>query len=154
MDQLRGQDGRSSIARRAVLETLLSVAAQHITAEQLTDMVRHAYPDISESTVYRNLERFEAAGIAYHAHLGHGPAVWHLRERARRYLTCNRCGHTLDVDPEIFAPLEAELLHDLGFHADLGHFAITGTCSNCASTHRRRNRRPRAHPTGEIRQSD
>jgi Fur family ferric uptake transcriptional regulator len=132
MDRLRHGGGRSTVSRRVILEALMHIGDAHITAEQLTDRIHQQHPDINESTVYRTLERFEELGITCHAHLGHGPAVWYLTDRQRRYLSCSRCGDVIDADPALFESLVAAVEDRYGFTVDFGHFAVTGMCSNCA----------------------
>ncbi len=96
-------------------------------------MVRSQYPEVNESTVYRALERLEDLGVAYHVHLGHGPAQWHLvAQRSHQHLACRRCGRVVEVDRELFEPLVRQLADNYGFQADIGHFAVTGTCAGCA----------------------
>jgi Fur family ferric uptake transcriptional regulator len=130
MDLVRGRGGRASTARRVILETL-QAAGGHRTAEQLAAEVQAAHPEIHESTVYRNLDRFEELGVTYHTHLGHGPAQWHLVTSPHCHLTCQTCGAVIEAAPAIFATLQTELHDRLGFDADLRHFAVTGTCHHC-----------------------
>ena len=53
-------------------------------------------PDVDTSTVYRTLGLFEELGIVEHAHLGHGPAVYHLGQ-THQHLVCEVCGTVIDV---------------------------------------------------------
>ncbi|MGH9114224.1 MAG: transcriptional repressor, partial [Acidimicrobiales bacterium] len=78
-------------------------------------------------------ERFEALGVAYHTHLGHGPAQWHLSGSAHRHLTCQRCGKVIEVDPRLFGELQAALRDRYAFDVDLRHFGLDGYCAKCAS---------------------
>jgi Fur family ferric uptake transcriptional regulator len=131
-DQIRIGGGRASAAVRPVLEALVE-AGGHSTAEELADAIRTRHPDVHQSTVYRNLERFEQMGVAYHVHLGHGPALWHLTAASHHHLTCEACGAVVSVDPAVFYELQRTLVHQAGFVADFRHFGITGRCAACAS---------------------
>lgn len=132
MRVLRSHGSRASTPRRAVLHALLAAGGEHRTAEELAGEIREHYPDVNESTVYRTLDRFEELGIAYHVHLGHGPAQWHLSEQPRLYLTCARCGEVIEVEPPDYTGFDQHLRSRFGFHADFRHFALTGLCGRCA----------------------
>ena len=49
------------------------------------------------STIYRNLDDMERLGVVTHAHLGHGPAVYHLASTAHGHLVCEGCGTAIEV---------------------------------------------------------
>jgi len=132
LDRLRDRGGRVTTARRAIISELLR-GGGHVTAEELTAGVQAAHPDVHASTVYRCLETLGELGIVEHAHLGHGPAVYHLAEDAHQHLVCESCGAVLEVPAEVFAPTAARLQKDYGFTPTLGHFAIVGRCAACGS---------------------
>jgi Fe2+ or Zn2+ uptake regulation protein len=130
-EDIRQRGGRASAALRPVLEALVE-AGGHSSAEELAAAVHARHPDVHQSTVYRNLDRFERLGIAYHVHLGHGPALWHLTAASHHHLTCERCGAVVTVDPAVFHEFQRTLHQQAGFVADFRHFAITGLCAACA----------------------
>ena len=129
---LRAQGARITASRRAVVEALVH-GPHHATAEDLAALVQRTRPDLHVSTVYRTLESLEQAGIAAHAHMGHGPAVWHLAEDERLHLVCERCGDVVHVPGDLFDGVRAELESRFGFRATLRHFAVPGRCRSCAT---------------------
>ncbi|MGI8492394.1 MAG: Fur family transcriptional regulator [Acidimicrobiales bacterium] len=131
MALIRNDGGRATESRRFVLEALIEAGAEHRTAEQLAAEAQRRHPDVHPATVYRALERFEDLGIAYHTHLGHGPAQWHFGRVPHPHLTCSRCGAVVEADGAPFAELASRLLATHGFEVDFGHFAVTGTCEGC-----------------------
>ncbi|MBV9661839.1 MAG: transcriptional repressor [Acidimicrobiales bacterium] len=133
---IRERGGRASRAGRKVIESLTAAAGDHRTAEEVADEVRRHSPDIHPATIYRNLERLEALGVAYHTHLGHGPAQWHLVAGAHPHLTCERCGHVIEAPVGAFDALRSSLWQSTGFRVDLRHFALTGTCAACVAQER------------------
>lgn len=130
---VRRSGGRATVALRCVVAALVE-AEGHRSAEEIVAVVSGQYPDISESTVYRTLERLEELDLAYHVHLGHGPSQWHLAGwQSHQHLTCSKCGGVIEVAASLFEPLADELERRYGFHADMGHFAVSGTCMACAA---------------------
>ena len=70
-----------------------------------------------------------------HVHLGHGAAIYQLRDQAARvrYLVCEDCGRTVVVPAAIFEELGRQLETDHGFVLGDGHFAVMGHCAGCAA---------------------
>lgn len=134
---IRERGGRASRAGRMVLESLTAAAGSHRTAEEVAAEVRRRSPEIHPATVYRNLERLESLGVAYHTHLGHGPAQWHLAAGAHPHITCERCGAVVEAPAGAFEALRSAVADATGFSVDLRHFALTGTCAECSGGGRR-----------------
>ena len=119
-------------ARRAVLDALLDDDA-HVTADELCDRVQRALPRVDRSTVYRNLAALEEAGVVYHAHLAHGPSVYHLTDDAiHAHVVCDACGAVAEVPAEALAEFSAALKRTRRFTLGRQHFALTGSCRHCA----------------------
>jgi Fur family ferric uptake transcriptional regulator len=98
------------------------------------DDIAAADPSLERTSVYRNLERFEALGVVSHVHAGHGPGLYALARGAdREYLTCDRCGRVTTVDPAALDGIRATLREDFGHHARFSHFPIHGLCADCAN---------------------
>jgi Fe2+ or Zn2+ uptake regulation protein len=130
LDLLRASGCRVTTSRRLLIGTLLDLS-NHISAEQLCDLIQQKAPDISISTIYRNLEELERLEIVMHSHLGHGPAVYHLAWAAYAHLVCSECGATLEIPEELFADLATQAAVRYGFTVDPRHFAILGQCRTC-----------------------
>lgn len=124
------QDGlRVSTPRRLVLEALFAadgpIAAAHL-ARTLS---------LEESSVYRNLELLEQRGIVRHVHLGHSPGLYVLvSAHAVEYLYCERCAKVTAVSPERLDPIRAQIEREFAITPRFTHFAIVGTCQDCAAT--------------------
>ena len=130
LDLLRRRGGRLTPTRRAIVAALVA-AGEHITADDITDRVRRAHPDLALTTVYRCLDALEELGVVEHVHLGHGRAVYHLASQDHQHLMCERCGLVVEVPTRVFADLAAALDARYGFAIRPNHFAVPGLCSAC-----------------------
>ena len=130
LDQLRSGGGRITTARRAVVSALLQ-AHGHVNAEDLAAKVQADHPDVHQSTIYRILDDLERLGVVDHAHLGHGPAVYHLTDQEHHHLVCERCGAVVEVPDQTLAPLSRRLKDEYGFSIRPRHFAMAGLCRSC-----------------------
>lgn len=127
---LREQGGRVTSARRLLLEAIFAAGA-HQTAEQLATAVQDRSPDVHMSTIYRNLDDLERLGVVTHAHLGHGPAMYHLAAAAHGHFVCESCGTMIEAPDELFATLARKVRSRFGFDIDPHHFALLGRCERC-----------------------
>jgi Fur family ferric uptake transcriptional regulator len=128
---IRGQGGRVTTSRRLLVQALFE-SAGHASAEELAEVVQAQAPDVHLSTIYRNLEELERLGIVTHAHLGHGPATYHLTARTHGHLVCEVCQATIEVPDEMFSSLSRTARARFGFAIDPYHFAVLGRCRACA----------------------
>lgn len=129
---LRKSGGRVTTARRLLLRCLFQGSSHH-TAEDLALQVQKEAPDVHLSTIYRNLEELERLGVVVHAHLGHGPATYHLATDTHGHLVCESCGAIIEAPEELFAPLAHSAAHEYEFSVDPRHFAVLGRCVKCQS---------------------
>ena len=132
LDLLRRRGGRVTTPRRVIVTALLD-APDHVTADVLAEAVQRNHPDIHRSTVYRTLETLTELGVVEHAHLGHGPAVYHLTDEAHHHLVCTSCGAVIEVAPRLLAGVGRSVEREFGFRLDATHFALGGHCRACSA---------------------
>jgi Fur family transcriptional regulator, ferric uptake regulator len=127
---VREHGGRITNSRRLLLRSLFE-ARGHRTAEELADEVHALAPDVNISTIYRNLDELERLGVVVHAHLGHGPATYHLAAGAHGHFVCEECGTMIEAPDELFSGLSRTVRSRFGFDINPHHFAMLGRCENC-----------------------
>jgi Fur family transcriptional regulator, ferric uptake regulator len=126
---LRDSGLRLSTARRLVLEALFS-AEGPISAARLARML-----SLEESSVYRNLELLEYRGVIRHIHLGHSPGLYVLAsDHEVEYLYCETCAKVTAVTPDRLDTVRDHIQRELGYTLRFTHFALVGTCEDCAAT--------------------
>jgi Fe2+ or Zn2+ uptake regulation protein len=127
---VRERGGRVTSSRRLLLAALFD-AQEHRTAEELAEEVQAAAPDVHLSTIYRNLDELERLGVVVHAHLGHGPATYHLAAGAHGHFVCEVCGAMVEAPDDMFRGLSRAAKDRFGFAIDPHHFAVLGRCRDC-----------------------
>ena len=132
IDAVRNSGLRLTLARRLVLEALLS-APGPISAEEIADGLGGRITQSDIASVYRNLDTLGGIGIVRHFHAGHGPGRYVLESRAdREYLACEACGSVEAVDPASLDVVRDAVRDLSGFEARFSHFPIVGLCPTCA----------------------
>jgi Fur family transcriptional regulator, ferric uptake regulator len=123
---LRDAGLRASTPLRLVIDALFD-ADGPVSAARLAGALR-----IDESSVYRNLEVLERHGLVRHLHLGHGPGLYALVERAEsEYLYCERCETARAVAPAELDAVREQIRSGFGYTVRFTHFALVGLCDRC-----------------------
>lgn len=130
---VRERGRRITAGRRALIESLFA-AGGPVSAEQLASGLGGTRPAVDDASVYANLELLEELGVVRHVHLGHGPGLWTLADRARReFLVCERCGAWSAVETSVLAEARAAITRATGYEPRFNHFPVAGLCPECAS---------------------
>ena len=118
--------------RLTILATFLGTE-HHLTASELTGILKEKGGSVAEEFVAENLRLFAQYGFAQEEHFADQATQYehHHLGRHHDHLICVRCGSILEFyNPELEA-LQVETARRMGFH-DLQHrMDIYGLCSNC-----------------------
>ena len=118
--------------RQFVLQAVESLG--HATPDEILVAVQEQSTAINASTVYRTLEVLEELGLVRHTHLSDRAPTYHsVTEHEHFHLVCRNCHRIVSVDPDVVAPLAQQLEQERGFVIDVGHLAIFGRCTTCAT---------------------
>lgn len=132
LDQLRSRDVRVTVARRAVLESLIAAGDRHLSVDELADEVQRTHPTIHLSTIYRTLDSLESAGLITLARFADHPVTYHLAHDVHHHAVCSRCATVLLLPGNVLDSLSRRLRSEFGFHAAPKHLTIPGLCADCA----------------------
>lgn len=124
--------GHKVTPQRMLILRALRHAQGHISASQITEQVREAYPFVDVSTVYRTLDVLKRMKLATVTDMGGGDAVFEwAQEEPHHHLICSSCGDISQVEHHYFDSLATQIRRDFEFAPDLHHFAIFGLCRAC-----------------------
>ena len=120
--------------QRLMVVTALRHADGHVSAADIYEQVRAAYPYVDISTVYRTLAALKQARMVTETDMGRGDLTYEwVRDHPHHHMICSTCNLVADLDHRYLEQLGDELLTHFGFAADLDHFAIFGRCATCRS---------------------
>jgi Fur family ferric uptake transcriptional regulator len=131
VDALR-ESGHKMTPQRMMILSSLRHAPGHMTAADIFERVKAEYPYVDISTVYRTLTVLKDLRLISETDLGGGDAAfeWVGSDR-HHHLICRRCNEIIRLDHRYLVALGEQLGRDLGFRADIDHFAIFGICAGC-----------------------
>ena len=117
--------------RMMILEAIAD-SDGHLSAEEIHETVRSAYPYLDISTVYRTLDLLKTLHLVSETDMGSGHAQYELLSKGlHHHLICTECGRILDVPNSFLDPLRRAVEEKYDFHAEIEHLAISGICRDC-----------------------
>jgi Fe2+ or Zn2+ uptake regulation protein len=118
--------------RSLILEIISGAAAHVINTEEIISQAREKQPQISASTVYRNLGILCQAGLIRRLNSVEDCCCYELNARHHHHLVCLKCHKVEVID---FCPINQEvqeLADKIGFQMADHVFEIKGYCRDCA----------------------
>lgn len=123
---------RATPQRELILDEFLR-REQHISAEELYDIVKQRDRTIGLATVYRVLKLLCEAGLAREVDFGDGTMRYEheFGHEHHDHLVCTACGATLEVVDPAIETLQKALAEKHGFRLANHEMYLYGICSEC-----------------------
>ena len=129
------QHGLKLTPQRKLILDIIHKAGDHLTAEEIIDVVQTRMPGVNKSTIYRTLELLESLDCVFKSEMD-GKVIFHHAEKGHHHhIICRDCRATIDCEDDLFSSVERALRRKYGFQSELKHIVITGTCKDCSKKH-------------------
>ena len=125
---------RNTKQRQHLLE-LLSSTQSHPNAFWLYEKMLPKFPNLSLSTVYRNLGILEAQGLIQKLSCGGTFDRYDADISMHSHFYCKRCGHVYDIDVKAVEQSALCNAESGGHSFDGCQITFFGTCEQCRSAH-------------------
>jgi Fur family zinc uptake transcriptional regulator len=128
--QLMKENGFKYTEKRKQMLELFAERDKYLTAKEVLEALRPAYPGLSFDTVYRNLSLFATLGILEMTELS-GEKHFRFACDARHHhhhFICIQCGKTKEIDA---CPMDGIGTELDGYEIADHKFEIYGTCPQC-----------------------
>jgi Fe2+ or Zn2+ uptake regulation protein len=119
---------RMTHQRRMILEQI-ETRHNHVTAEAVYERLKAGMPDLSLSTVYRNLKTLADEGKISVSDLG-GGLVYEAVDVPHHHLVCLSCDRVQTLNHGLVQPL-FDTIQAGGFQVATTHLIIYGYCDQC-----------------------
>lgn len=134
--KLHQLDYKVTPQRQVILKAFLENAAEHLSAEEVYNIVKERYPDIGLATVYRTLDLLAELEILQKINFGDGRTRYELDQHETHYhhhMICLECGRVQEFDDDLLESLEKLLTQQTGFHITDHQLKFFGYCRDCAA---------------------
>jgi len=128
--KLREHGLKATIQRLAILEAIDK--AGHIGIDDLYKQVSRQYPSFSLSTVYKNIEGMQEAGLLVEVPVAGGKSKYEVLKEDHVHLICQNCGKIIDkpLTDDIIAVI-GTMSHIDGFEHCKSSINLYGICDDC-----------------------
>ncbi len=127
--------------RDSILRTFLETH-EHLSTEELHQLVKRTDPGIGFTTVYRTLKLFADCGLASEVAFHDGVTRYEhqYNRRSHHHMVCTECGSSVEFFSQEVGQLEQEIGRKYHYVTTRHTFQIYGICEDCS----KKNHTPRA----------
>ena len=137
-DLLRKNGLKVTNQRIAILEALSDRPGEHLTAEEIYDVVKKDYPDIGLATVYRTIQLLSELNLIDKLNLDDGYVRYEIGSKNpeenchhHHHLICLDCGNIYAFQDDLLENLESRIKDTLGFDVVDHEVKLYGYCKEC-----------------------
>lgn len=114
--------------RELIVEEFLE-CKDHVSTEQVLEIIKKRNPKIGYATVYRTLKLLVDAGIAHPRDFGDGQTRYEVASAHHDHLICSKCGLVLEFEDEKIEELQEAVAKRLGNFKIVHHrLELYGLC--------------------------
>lgn len=123
---------RDTPQRELILDIFLK-REEHISAEELYDIVKKKDPSVGQATVYRMLKLLDEADLAREIDFGDGVIRYEHKYNHPHHdhLVCRGCHKTVEVVDDVIEELQKRVAGRYGFELTDHEMYLYGLCEKC-----------------------
>ena len=130
-DELKQAGLKSTLPRIKVLKLLESNRGQHLSAEDVYQLMLENKESIGLATIYRVLTQFEAAGLVLRHHFGER-SVFELADSDHHdHMVCMDCGVIIEFHDDTIEKRQDSIAEQNNFKILDHSLCLYGLCENC-----------------------
>lgn len=124
--------------RLKVLEAIGSCPEEHLSAEEIYELVKADCPEIGLATVYRTIQLLNELHLIDRINFDDGFVRYEMgsaQERGQKHrhhhLICMKCGRVISFQDDLLEELEEKIARTTGFHVVNHEVKLYGYCVEC-----------------------
>ncbi|MEL7224292.1 MAG: transcriptional repressor [Cyanobacteria bacterium P01_D01_bin.36] len=133
--ELHERGWRMTPQRKTILQTFQNLPeGQHLSADDLHDLLKENGNRIGLSTVYRNLKMMSRMGILRELELAEGQKRYEINQPAphhHHHMICIRCNKTIEFKNDSILRTGAKVARKAGFQLLDCQLSIHAVCPTC-----------------------
>ena len=121
-----------------MLETLGRHPGEHLTAEEIYNLVKTEHPEIGLATVYRTIQVLMELHLIDRVNFDDGVERYELAHAKgsagahhHHHLICLGCGKVLEFEEDMLEELELKIVEKTGFKVTDHEVKLYGYCKEC-----------------------
>jgi Fur family transcriptional regulator, ferric uptake regulator len=135
-EQLKEKGYKLTAQRQSVLDIIVEHEGEHLTSEEIYELVKKNNPDIGLATVYRTLLLLDRMELVYKLDLDDGCSRYELNRKKEdhrhHHLICTNCGSVTEVEEDLLDNLEEQIMLKNHFKVLDHRVKFYGYCEKCS----------------------
>ncbi len=124
-----------TLPRLSILSIFKSAHSEHLSADEIYQLLKKTHKNFSIATIYRVLSQFEAVGLINRRNFKDAHSVYELNEGNHHdHLICIACGYIEEFFDEGIEQRMSILSEKTGFTTTPHNLNIYGYCPSCKPT--------------------
>jgi Fur family ferric uptake transcriptional regulator len=142
---------RRTAQRDVILETFLRTE-DHLTSEDLYQLVKRQDPSVGHTTVYRTLKLLTDAGLAREVRFGDNKTYYehHFNHEHHDHMICTNCGRVIEFYSAEIESLQDQMADNFGFQPTHHSLRMWGICRDCQKESIHSSTPPGAQPRVRV----
>jgi len=151
VDHLQKAGLRRTSQRDLILETFLRTE-DHLTSEDLYQLVKRLDPNVGHTTVYRTLKLLTEAGLAREVRFGDNKTYYehHFNHEHHDHMICTNCGRVIEFYSAEIEALQDQMADNFGFQPTHHSLRLWGICRDCQKESIHSSTPPGAQPRVRV----
>lgn len=122
--------------RKAILDVVAEHPGQHLSSEEIYDLVKVSSPEIGLATVYRTVQLLVELDVLSKLNLDDGFVRYEIdnhdeEQHHHHHLICSECGKIIEVREDLLDSLEQEIEKKYTFLIKDHKLKFFGICETC-----------------------
>jgi len=134
---LREKGYKITSQRKVVLDVVMEHDGEHLSSQEIYELVKKRCPDVGMATVYRTLPVLEELGYVYAVDFEDGCLRYELHKEGQihrhHHLLCEKCGKITEVEDDLLDEIEDKIYAKYGFAIKDHKVKFFGICKACSS---------------------
>ena len=124
--------GLRMTSQRALILDIISQGREHLDADEVYQLARQRQPNLSLSTVYRNLQLLKRLGLVKELHFDESHHHYEAKPSVEHHhLVCLDCGKVVEFGCALSQKMRQEIARKKGFKVTGVEVHMTGYCARC-----------------------
>ena len=124
--------GLRMTSQRALILDIISQGKGHLDADEVYRLARERQPNLSLSTVYRNLQTLKRLGLIEELHFDESHHHYEVKPSVEHHhLVCLGCGKVVEFGCALSQKMRQEIAREKGFEVTGVEVHMTGYCAKC-----------------------
>ncbi|MBO6304128.1 MAG: transcriptional repressor [Selenomonadaceae bacterium] len=133
---LQARQHKMTPQRQIVLQVFLDNPDEHLSAEDVHDLLKESHSEIGLATIYRSLELLCDLSVLSKIEFGDGCARYELTNTEpnghhHHHIICVKCGKVIEFKDDLLEPLENAIENEFDFKIINHQVKFFGECKEC-----------------------